>query len=191
MKNLLRISCVIILSLNGHTQGMHFGFGTLTSLMRFEVGGTLKNKIHFGGYFEPRFASLLPEMPISGGVYGRFSFRENELIKTETYLTTMRTYVGLNAGVSYRDGGIYEDWVTGYKYYVKEIFVPTISGLAGLEILTGSRGRISSYFELQVGKTPNIFRAALNADSDKISGNLGFLIGVRFYFRNKLIEPMN
>jgi hypothetical protein len=164
-----------------YSQGVHFAFGTGTSLVRLEGGYSISEKLHVGGYFSPGFS--FGNIPKSFGGYGRFSFEENDF-GNGFINASFRGYVGADIGIMKLEGSTSYDLLTGNIVTNPAKTALGFSGMAGAEFLYGRTGKFGSFIELHLGKVPNYFNSlsSLTGSSVKISSPWGLNAGIRMYF---------
>ena len=180
-----------LLSLNSlRSQGLHGAFYAGTQIIKLELGYSLSENLHVGGYFGPGFDNSVIPVPSSYGGYVRHTFKKNEIFNNQFMTLSMRPSIGASLGLIKTN----EYKTTNYSTFPSnETTIPAKTefgycGDAGIEFLYGTSGKFGSYFGIQAGKIPSYFKSissALDENTTKSSTtNFGFNIGFRFYFQN-------
>ncbi len=175
---------------NVSAQGLNIGFGAGTELPRLELGYSLNQRIHLGAYFSPGY-KIIFNNPNSYGLFGRFTFKKNEIMDNQLFTASIRPYLGANIGILHR--AAYEDIYSlnsGGTVPAKTQFGGSIIG--GAEILYGKKASYGTFIEGHIGQCSNIYQTWFNnlnsalgsstPNTDKIASVWGFLVGFRFYF---------
>jgi hypothetical protein len=166
MKSLMLVLSISLISNIYAQEGINFSLGTGTSLIRAEVGYTFLKKVNVGAYYVPSFL----ESPRSFGVSGRYYGKTNEIGSASFFQFSTRGYLGASLGMISDD----EDMELGY------------SGNLGVDFLYGKSGAYSTFFEANIGNSPNYFNSLMSSfsseGSEKSLGSVfGFMFGFRFY----------
>jgi hypothetical protein len=197
MKNFLKVTLVCFLTIlftpSLHAQGVNIGFGAGTELPKLELGYSILSKFHVGVYYSPGW-TLAFNTPSSFGVFGRYSFKRNEIMSNQFLTASIRPYLGINAGVLHR--AAYQDNISynsGGTVPAKTQFGGSVNG--GAEILYGKKASFGTFFEGHVGQMSNYFQSFTNTFNNVLGGNTqksnniasvwGFIVGFRFYFGSK------
>ena len=164
-KSFMLVLCLSSISNLNAQEGLNFSLGTGTSLLRAEVGYTLLKKINIGAYYGPSFLTL----PRSYGVSARYYGKTNEIGSSSFFQFSSRGYLGANLGFISDEN----DMELGY------------SGNLGVDLLYGKTGGYSTFFEANIGNSPNYFNSLFSmldsGSSDKLGSLFGFMFGFRFH----------
>lgn len=167
--NLLFVIMITMLTKTYAQEGINVSLGSGTTLVRGEIGYTFLKKINVGLYYGPSFMNISPR---SYGVSGRYYGKTNE-IGSSFFQFSSRGYLGANLGLISNE----ETTELGY------------SGNLGVDLLYGKRGGFGTFFEVNIGNSPNYFNSMMssfdldNSDnsSEKLGSLFGFMFGFRFY----------
>jgi len=190
MKKLLFV-VLTFLSLNSlKSQGLNGAFYAGTQIIKLELGYSLSENLHIGGYFGPGFENSIIPIPSSYGGYVRHTFKKNEIISNELFTLSMRPSLGASLGLIHtNEYSSYIYTITGGVYKITPAKTELgYCGDAGIEFLYGTSGKFGSYFGIQAGKIPSYFKSVISAlnetTTDSKTTNFGFNVGFRFYFQN-------
>ncbi len=183
-----KITIILTISLffgqTSFSQGVNFGFCSGTQMIKLELGYSINDNIHVGGYFAPGL-SFMANYPTSFGGYFRYSFDDKDL-NMGPWDAAIRGYVGADAGLMRTKGGTQIGLFGDQTVDPKTNF--GVSGFGGGEILYGRSAKFGTFIEGHVGMLPSIFTSLNNSTADVTSTTdqrnwsfFGVLVGFRFY----------
>jgi hypothetical protein len=151
-------------------EGLSLGFGTGSSLLKFEGNYGISEKFILGGFYSLGISSYTPHY---FGATGRFQFEKSKMRNG-----SLGAYVGGSMGYMILTGYDKERSIGG------SVFI-------GTERFLGRKERVSTFQELHGGYMPNVLAHALKGlftalkgegDSDPSrNAYWGFSFGLRFY----------
>jgi len=182
MKKLLLIGLFFISSFS-YSQGVHFAFGSGTSIFRLEGGYSISDNLHVGGYFSPGFSLL--DLPSSYGGYGRYNFDDNDF-GGGFIDASFRGYIGADLGLISLQGSTEYDFWTGETVVTPSQSTLGVSAFGGVEFLYGRKGKFGSFIEGHIGRNANYFNtlSTILGGETKLTSIWGLNAGLRFYFGN-------